>query len=61
MKVDYFSTTAPRGASGSIQLTSKTRRSSGFCEADDRARTDDLLHGKQTLYQLSYIRENGRL
>ena len=31
--------------------------SSGFCEADERARTVDLLHGKQTLYQLSYIRE----
>ena len=29
----------------------------GFCEADERARTVDLLHGKQTLYQLSYIRE----
>ncbi len=26
-------------------------------EADERARTVDLLHGKQTLYQLSYIRE----
>ena len=25
--------------------------------ADERARTVDLLHGKQTLYQLSYIRE----
>ena len=31
--------------------------SGGFRRADDRARTDDLLHGKQTLYQLSYIRE----
>ena len=28
----------------------------GILEADDRARTDDLLLGKQTLYQLSYIR-----
>src|SRR6266540_4070299 len=26
--------------------------------ADDGARTHDLLHGKQTLYQLSYIRES---
>ena len=31
--------------------------SGAFCEADERARTVDLLHGKQTLYQLSYIRE----
>ena len=31
----------------------------GFAEADERARTVDLLHGKQTLYQLSYIREGG--
>ena len=28
-----------------------------FRGADERARTVDLLHGKQTLYQLSYIRE----
>jgi hypothetical protein len=35
--------------------------SSGFCEADEGARTLDLLHGKQTLYQLSYIRGRGGL
>ena len=35
----------------------KTPPERGFCEADERARTVDLLHGKQTLYQLSYIRE----
>ena len=27
-----------------------------FAGAGDRARTGDLLHGKQTLYQLSYTR-----
>jgi hypothetical protein len=31
--------------------------SGGFLEADEGTRTLDLLHGKQTLYQLSYIRE----
>ena len=31
--------------------------SGAFLLADDGARTHDLLHGKQTLYQLSYIRE----
>ena len=35
----------------------KPRLCGAFCEADERARTVDLLHGKQTLYQLSYIRE----
>ena len=35
----------------------KTPCFQGSCEADERARTVDLLHGKQTLYQLSYIRE----
>ena len=35
----------------------KPRRSGAFGGADERARTVDLLHGKQTLYQLSYIRE----
>ena len=34
---------------------------SGWREADEGARTLDLLHGKQTLYQLSYIRESARL
>jgi hypothetical protein len=28
-----------------------------YSRADDGIRTHDLLHGKQTLYQLSYIRE----
>ena len=39
----------------------KTPDLRGFCEADEGARTLDLLHGKQTLYQLSYIRESARL
>jgi hypothetical protein len=30
-------------------------------EADDGTRTHDLLHGKQTLYQLSYIRGEGEV
>jgi hypothetical protein len=34
---------------------------SGFIEADEGARTLDLLHGKQTLCQLSYIRERVRV
>jgi hypothetical protein len=35
----------------------RERKNGAFLEADDGARTHDLLHGKQTLYQLSYIRE----
>ena len=31
----------------------------GIRQADDGTRTHDLLHGKQTLYQLSYIRRSG--
>ena len=34
----------------------KTPGCAGALEADEGARTLDLLHGKQTLYQLSYIR-----
>jgi hypothetical protein len=34
------------------------RHAAGLCgEAGNRTRTGDLLHGKQTLYQLSYARE----
>jgi hypothetical protein len=29
--------------------------------AADQIRTDDLLHGKQTLYQLSYNRITGKV
>ena len=32
-------------------------KSVGFARAGNRTRTGDLLHGKQTLYQLSYARE----
>ena len=32
-------------------------RFTGVSQADEETRTLDLLHGKQTLYQLSYIRE----
>ena len=28
--------------------------------ADNRTRTDDHLHGKQKLYQLSYVRAGGK-
>ena len=35
--------------------------SAGFLEADEGARTLDLLHGKQMLYQLSYIRARPEL
>ncbi len=37
--------------------SNKNPRFTGVLRADERARTVDLLHGKQTLYQLSYIRE----
>jgi hypothetical protein len=47
-------------------LAEKTRSSAkrldrGLFGAGDRARTGDLLHGKQTLYQLSYTRIEKRL
>ena len=47
----------PAYAPAGSDPTRKPTVSSGFLEADEGARTLDLLHGKQTLYQLSYIRE----
>jgi hypothetical protein len=44
-----------------LQRQLKTPPERGFRGADERARTVDLLHGKQTLYQLSYIRERVRV
>ena len=41
-------------------LENKTPRLAGALEADEGTRTLDLLHGKQTLYQLSYIREGAQ-
>ena len=43
--------------SAAIVATRNPPFPAGFRGADERARTVDLLHGKQTLYQLSYIRE----
>ena len=57
MKPDRNLTEASRPQQRAVFDNEKTAVSSGFCEADERARTVDLLHGKQTLYQLSYIRE----
>ena len=57
MKPDQNLTEPSRAQSHEYSSMEKPAVSSGFCEADERARTVDLLHGKQTLYQLSYIRE----
>ena len=50
---DHFVTTPPPNA---FALETKRPCFRGFRRADDGTRTHGLLHGKQTLYQLSYIR-----
>jgi hypothetical protein len=57
MKPDQNLTEPLANARAGTRGREKPDVSSGFSEADERARTVDLLHGKQTLYQLSYIRE----
>ena len=42
--------------SGNRFENEKAQISRAFRQADEGTRTLDLLHGKQTLYQLSYIR-----
>ena len=56
MKPDRDLTRTVLEIHNSEPLHRKTRRYQRVYEADERARTVDLLHGKQTLYQLSYIR-----
>ncbi len=48
---------APRaGPAGLVRSGEAQRADMGETRAGDRTRTGDLLHGKQTLYQLSYAR-----
>ena len=47
MKPDRNLTEASRPQQRAVFDNEKTAVSSGFCEADERARTVDLLHGKR--------------